>query len=434
MRIISFTAAALISVCVLALCSFDKNAGYKRAVENVYAMCINELDGSLESINIALSKAVYATTATQLSSLAVEIGTESTVAKNALSQLPYSGDLGTVNKFLSQAGDYTYYLSKKVISGGVVEDSERDNIKTLSAVAKNVSDSVNILRTEYERIGSWNETMAETLDSSADESESYGLDNLEKLLADYPTLLYDGPFSDHMLNAKPKLLEGAAEISEDEALKIAGSFIGSGDGSVKMTGETGGNLPCYNFAAENSSISISKLGGSVVYMKKYRPHGIQTVSYDKAKEIAEEYVAKLTDVSFAPTYYFTDEGICTVSLAALEGAAVCYADLIKVGVSLDNGEVISLETAGFISNHTNRTVPAPKYTADEAAKILSDDLSVLSIKRAVIPTSGGNEKHCYEFCCEGNDGEELLVYINVMTLEEEEIMLLLRTDGGTLTK
>ena len=52
----------------------------------------------------------------------------------------------------------------------------------------------------------------------------------------------------------------------------------------------------------------------------------------------------------------------------------------------------------------------------------------------MIPTDGKDEKHCYEFECTGVDGEELLVYVNVSNLEEEKILLLLRSDGGTLAK
>ncbi|MBQ1183154.1 MAG: spore gernimation protein, partial [Clostridia bacterium] len=57
-----------------------------------------------------------------------------------------------------------------------------------------------------------------------------------------------------------------------------------------------------------------------------------------------------------------------------------------------------------------------------------------SVKRCIIPTSGKTEKHCYEFDCIGVDNEEILVYVNVENLEEERILLVLKTDGGTLTK
>ena len=53
---------------------------------------------------------------------------------------------------------------------------------------------------------------------------------------------------------------------------------------------------------------------------------------------------------------------------------------------------------------------------------------------ALIPTDGGGEARCYEFVCEAEDGQEILVYINAVNLDEEDILILLKSDGGTLTK
>ena len=41
---------------------------------------------------------------------------------------------------------------------------------------------------------------------------------------DYPTLIYDGPFSDHIAQKEPLWLKGKAEISAEEAKKKRGIF------------------------------------------------------------------------------------------------------------------------------------------------------------------------------------------------------------------
>jgi hypothetical protein len=61
-------------------------------------------------------------------------------------------------------------------------------------------------------------------------------------------------------------------------------------------------------------------------------------------------------------------------------------------------------------------------------------LEVVTSQRVIIPTKLGSEKHCYEFLCKGLNYEDVLVYINVSTLEEEELLILLKTDGGTLSR
>mgnify|MGYP003305763237 FL=1 len=105
-----------------------------------------------------------------------------------------------------------------------------------------------------------------------------------------------------------------------------------------------------------------------------------------------------------------------------------------MGIALDTGEIVLLESAGYLSNHYDRTIVAPSYSVADATEKLSKSLKVNAVKRAIIPTDGNKEKHCYEFNCTGIDNEELLVYMNVKNLEEEKILLVLKTDGGTLVK
>lgn len=434
-RIVSFSIAVVLSVITLAFFTTKRMNDYETQIGYTYSMNLEELDGSLYNIGIALQKSLYASSATQLSGLAVELCTESTVAKNALSQLPFSSEeLAGVNKLLSQVGDYTLYLSRKVIQGGTIEDNDRENLHALSKAAQSVSQSVNAVRTEYDKDGVWKSEIAQGLGQSAESGISEQLTGLEELLTDYPTLQYDGPFSDHMLNGEMKLLKGEVELSAEDALKKAGQILGSEVLDFTKEADTAGNVPCYNFTDGEMSFSVTKQGGFIMYMRKFREIKEQTLTYEQAVEKAEEYLKTHSKQAFVTTYCFADEGVCTVNLAYKEGATVCYPDLIKIGVALDNGEIVLVEAGGYIANHHTRTISTPKYSVNAARARLSSALKINDVNRCIIPTDGKQEKHCYEFHCTGIDGEELMVYVNTQNLEEEQILLLLKTDGGTLTK
>ena len=47
------------------------------------------------------------------------------------------------------------------------------------------------------------------------------MENVEKAFDEYPSLIYDGPFSEHIENRTPVMLENASEISEQDALNRA---------------------------------------------------------------------------------------------------------------------------------------------------------------------------------------------------------------------
>lgn len=434
-KIISFSLAFFAATTGFFITMNKKIDTLRNMAQNDYSMNLYELDGSMANISTALKKAVYSSTPAQFSVLAVELATESNVAKNSLSRLPSSGQaLDAFNRFLSQIGDYTIFLSKKLINGESIDEDERKNLNKLSLTAENLAHSVENIRMEYDSDGKWDHTLNMGIENAIDDSFQTTVGGLEELLADYPTLIYDGPFSDHMLKGSLKMLEGKAEVTVNEALNKAAEILNLDAATLKSDGESSGSMPCFNFSNQDMTVSVTKRGGFVAFMRKFREVLEQKIDYNEAVKIAENYLNENSDGDFVSTYYFADEGVCTVNLVYKEGATLCYPDLIKIGVALDSGEVVFVEAAGYLANHHIRTIDTPRYSVEEAETVLSDALKPKSVRRAIIPTTGNNEKHCYEFLCTGINDEEILVYINVSTLLEEQILIVLATDGGTLTK
>ncbi len=434
-RFLSFFVALVTILMLFVIISHNEMLNFRTEIEYDYDMNLNELDGSLYNISVTLRKAMYASTATQFSKIAAELSAESTVAKNALSQLPSAeSELSSVNRFLSQVGDFAIYLSKKVISGDEINEDERKNLHSLANVAATLSTKVDEVRAEYEKEGVWTAELSHSIGESVGDGFGSQLLELEEMLSDYPTLIYDGPFSDHILNSESQLLKGKSEVSLETARTVAISAFQGKITEFSEETESGGKLATYDFYFEENYVSVSKVGGYIVNMRKFRVIEDYKISYDDAVGIALDYILKKSGKSFVSTYYFAEEGVCVVNLAYKEGTAVCYPDLIKVGVAMDTGEIMFIEAAGYIANHRIRNMPSPKFSVADATEKLSDALTVETVRRSIIPTDGLMEKHCYEFKCKGIDGEEILVYINVDTLEEEQILLLLKTDGGTLVK
>lgn len=131
--------------------------------------------------------------------------------------------------------------------------------------------------------------------------------------------------------------------------------------------------------------------------------------------------------------YFTKLGnVVTINYAYEYEDIIAYPDLIKVKVSLSDGEILGMETHGYLNSHTSREFKEVSITLEEAKKRLSSDLEILDEGMAIIPTKWKTEILCYEF--KGKVEErEFLVYINTQTGEEEDILVILDTPGGTLT-
>ena len=133
------------------------------------------------------------------------------------------------------------------------------------------------------------------------------------------------------------------------------------------------------------------------------------------------------------SYYSVYNNICIINFAYSENNVTFYPDLIKVGVSLSNGEIFSVEADGYLINHTSRTVPA--FAAESSQTDLSSNVEVISSSRCLIPKSNGTEVFCIQYHCRNKStGQEVLIYTNSETGEEEDIQLLMYSDNGTLAK
>ena len=398
---------------------------------------LSTLEACMSSINTNLTKGLYANTTPMLSSMAISLTRDAASAKNSLSALPLSDtQLDNMLKFLSQVGAFVSTLDRKLSLGESITSEERNQLKQLIDVSQKLLSELDTITqgvedgsVSFKQAGS---TLKKSTDQSMQIDSAFG--DAEQTLTDYPTLIYDGPFSDHILNQSPKTLEGKSDISKEKALEIASDFIGVDKSTLRFDSETNGVIETYNFFVDSINISVCKKGGAVLYLLGSSNAGESVITPEQAVENAKKFLSAKGYENMKESYYSTQDGICTVNFAYENEGVICYPDLIKLSVSLETGNIISFDARGYIMNHTDRPPVQSKISADEAKMSVSDYLTVMSSRLAVIPTDYKTEKTAYEFHCKTPDEQEVLVYIDVLTAKEDDILLLLYSDGGILTK
>ncbi len=433
-RIISFCLATVM-VCVGFLIKvIEKNNRYSLELKNSYSKNFDDFNAAVNNISLTLNKLKYASTQGQMSSMAAKLLTEAELSKAALSQMPQNNELTVLNRFFSQVGNYAMAVSKKLSDEGSLSENTVQNISILADTAQKIADIVNTSQASYNNSEYWATELEQKLNESEDTlSLADSLDKLEEELADFPTLIYDGPYSDHILEKEPALIKDSAEVTQEAALEQATLTCETDKEALAFSGTCEGRIPTYVFTGEGITTTVSKLGGYTVYMRKERPVNTNILSIEQAREKAKRYLGRINMSGFKETYYYLSEGILVINFAFVDGETICYTDLIKVGVAMDNGEIVLYEAGGYISNHRDRAFETPAYSSDQARETLNKQLSITGVGIALIPTAA-DEVRCYEFACTTADGQEILVYINTATLKEEEILILLKSDGGTLVK
>lgn len=398
---------------------------------------LSTLEACMSSINTNLTKGLYANTTPMLSSMAISLTRDAASAKNSLSALPLSDtQLDNMLKFLSQVGAFVSTLDRKLSLGETITSEERNQLKQLIDVSQKLLSELDTITQGVEDGSVSFKQAGSTLQKSTDQSMQIGsaFGDAEQTLTDYPTLIYDGPFSDHILNQSPKTLEGKSDISKEKALEIASDFIGVDKSTLRFDSETNGVIETYNFFVDSINISVCKKGGAVLYLLGSSNAGESVITPEQAVENAKNFLSAKGYENMKESYYSTQDGICTVNFAYEDEGVICYPDLIKLSISLETGNIISFDARGYIMNHTDRPPVQSKISADEAKMSVSDYLTVMSSRLAIIPTDYKTEKTAYEFHCKTPDEQEVLVYIDVLTAKEDDILLLLYSDGGILTK
>ena len=435
-RLVSFTLALIVAGFGGWIYSDSRVKKLRREVVHKYEASLEEVADGIKNISVLLNKSLYVGTAYGMCSLTGELEALAGSIEGAMASFP-SNIKGSdeIAKFVNQVSDFSSVLLKQSVAGKEITNEERTSLKSLAKSADNINKHLDEALSVYNTSENWQNRVEGILEGiEVDDGFTDSLSQMADILSSSPTLIYDGPFSDHIDDKESLLLKNKEQITVEKAKEIALKHLYASGDSLELSGEEAGKIPSFCFSNEESYISVAKNGGFVNYFRKSRSVSDSKLTTENAVATAQSFLREFLGKEFVQTYYFTEENVCVINFAFVQGEVVCYPDLIKVGVAMDNGEIVFYEARGYIMNHAARTFETPKYSLEQARGAVSEYLEIISEKLVIIPTGSKGEKLCYEFLCKGENQEEILVYINVDTLAEENIFILVKTEGGTLTE
>ena len=227
----------------------------------------------------------------------------------------------------------------------------------------------------------------------------------------------------------------AEKVTRQQALTRCRMVLGIDSNDLSVINTVSGRMPGWRFSDSKGGISceVTEKGGYLSYFLRSRQPEASKLSTDEALQKAENFLTELGMDSLKSTYYETYSNVLTVNFAYQDLDVLCYTDLVKVSVALDNGEILGYDAKGWLVNHHKRQYRRDIISLSSAAERVSPKLTVESSQKALIPADDLSEKLCYEFRCKADNGRTALVYINAETGREEQILLLVESEFGVLT-
>ncbi|HQD30011.1 MAG TPA: germination protein YpeB [Clostridiales bacterium] len=445
-KMYSVVIVLIAAVAAWGIYQYKRAADLRQELDNQYNRAFFEMVSYVNNVESLLAKSMVSTTTDRTAITLQEAWRQAGLAQTNLGQLPVSQPvLASTSKFLTQVSDLSLSLDNQNIRGKSLSKEQQDLLKKLYKYSVSLNKSLQELQDDLNagrlRWGELANKGTRLFSKTKPGEMMKKIEAVGENFNDYPTLIYDGPFSDHMTTAKARGLTGE-EIDAEAARKKAEEFFGK-DKTVEVT-ELGQNdngpIKTFDFevklkdAAEDETvyISVTRKGGHINWMLNNRAVNEEKLDMDKAKAAGIKFLKEKGFDSMEDTYYLKEDNTATINYAYRQDDVTMYPDLIKLKIALDNGEVIGMEAKSYLTNHTERDIPEPSITMEEAREKINSNMKVYSSGLAYIPTEYKKEIFCYEF--KGKlDDRDFIVYINALTGEEEDILMIVNTPNGVLT-
>lgn len=395
--------------------------GYRVAIENNYRRAYYDFSYELAQANDALNKALVSSGNSVKQSLLTDAGESCVKAVASASVVATVGDNDAL-AFVNKAGDYASFLALKIGRGEELSEDDYDN---LTSVYVSLSAIERTLKENEDKINASGYSFMETLDK--DNGFANGLRGVQTDIA-YPSLIYDGAFSDSLEERVPKGVEGE-ELTIEQAKETAKAYLPDGADLEFVTSEEG-EIPSYIFESENSYLTVTKRGGLLVSLTTNAKANKKNHTESECEEVGKAYLNKIGLENMTAVWISDYDNVYYINYVYEQDDLIYYPDMIKIKVSSEDMRILGVEALNYLYNHTVRTTERPEITSSEAIK-KANKLNVENVRLAVIPTDGGNETLAYEIC--GTRGDDFYyVYVSAVTGDEIKIMRVVDSGKGKL--
>ncbi len=407
-------------------------ANYKQLLNSSYQNNFYSLTDDINNIETDLSKLLVSSDPKKQEQYLTEIVSLCESSASSLASLPIDHNaLNQTTKFVNQMGGYAFTLHQKIVKGSDITDDDLDQLENLHQSASEVKYELNrlasLINGGYSIVDNVSDPAIKMNNFSGEFNGVYN-DTIE-----YPSLIYDGPFSDSVENKEVKGLP-ENEITQTEAKLCLEKWFEKWD--IQEMGESkGGDFDTFNFSLEKDGNSayaqITQKGGLLLALGSDVNSGKPVKSLKECEVLAERFAEKV-GIENAKVVWSTDcDGFVYCNLTYVQNGVIIYPDMIKIKVSRNTGEIVGYEARSWGFNHTKRTDLTPTLSKESASEKIDPYLDVLQTRLTVIPGEYVGENLAWEFkCLKG--GNTYYVYIDAHTGKNLNIMKVILTDDGEL--
>ncbi|HZK18098.1 MAG TPA: germination protein YpeB [Clostridia bacterium] len=423
-----------------------------------YQRSFSDLSTGVQNIEVLLSKTAVANGSLD-SKLLSKLSMEARASQSNLTSLPVQDVVvERTAKFLTQTGDYAAVMAVRK-DDTKITDEDRETLAKLQLQARDLNKE---LHTIENRISDGSIYLAEMIKESREGFKRQqqpspvpgnGFGEVNEIMSDYPTLIYDGPFSDHIEQRQPINLPGK-NIEPDEARKVALAFIEKERDEKYQCGPINnikGRIPAYGVeittgqGQEKQSDAKEKQPDTIVAVSKKGGHPIWMItthttpgnsegelSLQGTRDKAKKFLAGRDFGQMEAVGHQISGNLITHVFVPQQENILIYSEPIKVTVARDNGRITAFEASEYIMMNHDRKLPKPRISLKEARDKLCAGSNIEEEKLVITTSDTMEEMLAYEFRVSKGD-QVFLIYINADNGNEEKILRVIEGPQGIQT-
>lgn len=407
----------------------EKNAILIQA-ENTYQRSFHELTYHMDLLNDQIGTALAMNSTERLSPQFVEIWRLTSEALSNVGQLPLGLlPFNKTEEFLSDIGDFTYQTAVRNLENSPLTEEETATLQELYSQSGDIKNELReVQHIALENNLRWMDVQVALAnqDEQTDNTIIDGLKTVEKSVGEFTEGNSQSAIIGTSSKEHPYKFLTGDEISEQEAIDKSKNIFNVENEENLTIAESGdgADIPLYSISYDNGEkrgyMDMSKQGGYPLSLLVTRDIAENKISLNEGAENALKYLEffDMENMSLYQSSEYNRVGV--YSFIYTENDVRIHPDAVEVKVALDNGDILGLAANNYYMNHTDRNIPAPEISEDEAREKVNPNVDIQEEFLAIIDNDLGEEVLTYEFL--GTlDNDTYRIFINASNGMEEKV-------------
>ena len=426
--IVTIISLLIILTCVLIAYYqvYSSNKQTANTLEGVYTSSYYSMVDNVNNLAVDLSKYSTLTTNNAKIDSIQDMMIDCNYILAGLSVLPIDEEnVVSATKFFNQVNGVCEAYLTQLASGNNLNIEQELVFDKIALVVGEIKSNFNRQNDGMYDTG-FNFVDASIFDDSGMNELSNGMGDLTSGSIEYPSMIFDGPFSTAL---ETKTVKGLPEkeVSRDDAYNyLRNTVYKNRDVDIEFVQETNGDIQTFDFIVnidgKKVNAQVSKRGCLLITLSSYAEGGDPIMKTEQAVEIAKNFANNIGFENMESVWLEENLNVAYINLAPTIDNVIMYPDLVKVKVDLTSQEIIGFEAVNYALNHIDR-IPEFNASEGEAESLLGFDYNILKVSKAVIRLESGKEISAYEFITERIDGT-YFYYIDANSLQISKVMKL----------